>query len=94
MPTCIYWLNGKELVGKIVEKTYIDSLYVSIITIAELYFGAYNSEYVEYNIKKVCDFASCIKSVSLDLDISSKNQTQAEIFYLLTSVESGYTCQS
>ena len=40
--TCIYWLNGVESVRENVIRVGEDNLYISIVTVAELKFGAYN----------------------------------------------------
>ena len=50
---CIYLLNGEEQVMKRVGKAGIETIAVAIPTLAELYFGAYNSNHVETNISRI-----------------------------------------
>lgn len=58
--TCIYCINGKESVTRRLESIEVDELYVSIVTASELYFGAYNSKYIEDNINTVERFLSAL----------------------------------
>ncbi len=41
--TLIYWLNGNQNIERKAQSIGMDSLYYSVISKAELYFGAYNS---------------------------------------------------
>ena len=50
---CIYLLNGDERVKNRVAQAGVEAISVSILTIGELYFGAYNSERVEANLERV-----------------------------------------
>jgi predicted nucleic acid-binding protein len=54
--TCIYLLNDVPSVKKHVLQTGVDSLAISIITLAELFFGAHNSQQKEHNLRKIKDF--------------------------------------
>ena len=42
--TCIYWLKGEEKIRKSVEQVGADNLRMTIITLAELKYGAYYSK--------------------------------------------------
>lgn len=64
--TIIYWLNGNENVEKKVAYIGIENLAFSIISKAELYFGAYNSGYVEQNINNIKTFSEKLPIVSFD----------------------------
>jgi tRNA(fMet)-specific endonuclease VapC len=44
--TCIYWLNGKEKVQQKVSQLGTDHLRTTIVTFAELRYGAYKSQRV------------------------------------------------
>ena len=44
---CIYLLNGDERVKSRVAQAGAEAISVSILTVAELYFGAYNSLQLE-----------------------------------------------
>lgn len=54
--TAIGLLNGNPEVGKIIDQA--DEVYVSVVTIGELYFGAENSARVAANLQKVSQFAA------------------------------------
>ncbi len=60
--TCIYWLNGNPGVSKKVEKHGTDGLNITMITYAELRFGAYNSQRVRENLDNIDFF---LKGVSV-----------------------------
>ena len=46
---CIYWLKGYEQIKEKVKEVGEDSINITIITLAELKFGAYNSQKVKEN---------------------------------------------
>ena len=54
--TCIYWLNGEEKIRRKVEQAGPDNLRLTIITLAELRYGAYNSQNVSENLKNIDNF--------------------------------------
>ena len=51
--TLIYWLNGNQEIERKAQSVGLDSLYYAIISKAELYFGAYNSSYVQQNLSNI-----------------------------------------
>ncbi|MDR0819774.1 MAG: PIN domain-containing protein, partial [Oscillospiraceae bacterium] len=51
--TCVYFLNRNEKVAERIGELVDGDAAISIITLAELQFGAYNSERVEQNLKRV-----------------------------------------
>jgi len=53
---CIYLINGNKLLREKVHEIGVYSLGVSNATLAELYFGAYNSEYTNENLQNIADF--------------------------------------
>jgi tRNA(fMet)-specific endonuclease VapC len=55
---CVYFLKGQYNLDKRIEKAETENCFVSEITIAELKFGAENSENKEKNKKTVDDFVS------------------------------------
>ncbi len=55
---CIYLLNGNTQVKARVAQVGIESIAVSIPTLGELYFGAYNSVRVEANLVRISAFLS------------------------------------
>lgn len=63
--TIIYWMKGKpEVVEKVVHHRK-QGLAASVITRAELYFGAYRSQHVERNIAAVDGLAKTIAFLGL-----------------------------
>ena len=56
--TLIYWLNGNQKIERKAQSIGLDSLYYSVISKAELYFGAYNSSYVQQNLSNFDDKAA------------------------------------
>lgn len=70
---CIYLLNGDKSLEKKVKETGVFSLAISNATLAELYFGAYNSKRIEENIKR-------IKVFKKHLAVYSDSEKSAEIF--------------
>ena len=55
---CVYFLKGQYSLDKKIEKAEIHNCFISEITIAELKFGAENSESKEKNRKTVDEFVS------------------------------------
>jgi len=70
--TCIYWLKGKEEVKRKVEKIGVDNLRITIITLAELKYGAFNSQKVSGNLKNINDFLGKVKVLLLDEDAAER----------------------
>ena len=81
--TIIYNLKGDLKVQENLKLHVNDLIQISIITLIELYYGAYKSEYVDANIAK-------IKTLEQSLEILPTGQETAEIFGKLKSrLESG-----
>jgi tRNA(fMet)-specific endonuclease VapC len=51
--TCIYWLNGEPAVKERLLAVGWEQVAISVITQAELYYGAYNSTRVEGNLARI-----------------------------------------
>ncbi|MBF2004000.1 MAG: type II toxin-antitoxin system VapC family toxin [Chlorogloeopsis fritschii C42_A2020_084] len=77
--TCIYWLNGRQLVKDRLLAVW-HQVGICVITVAELYYGAYNSNRVEENLARVEEFIKNISIIPLD-NISLKlfGQLKAEL---------------
>jgi tRNA(fMet)-specific endonuclease VapC len=59
---CIYWLNGENKIkDKFISTVEKNEIGISIITLAELQYGAYNSTRVKENLIKIEDFANAMK---------------------------------
>jgi tRNA(fMet)-specific endonuclease VapC len=50
--TCIYWLNGREVVRNKILSIGLSNVSICSISVAELYYGAYNSSRVEGNLTR------------------------------------------
>lgn len=83
---CIYWMKGVPGVDTKIAEVDPDDIMVSIITIAELLYGAYNSANVDNNLMKVRSFEEVINVLELDKDcietyarIKAKLKTEGRI---------------
>lgn len=63
--TCIYWLKGRESVRSAILSQSWSALAISVITVAELYYGAYNSAQTEQNLARAEQFVTHITVVPL-----------------------------
>jgi tRNA(fMet)-specific endonuclease VapC len=66
--TCIYWLKGRKPVQKRLLAVGWSAVSICSITIAELYFGAYNSSKIQENLAVADQFISSISVFSLTND--------------------------
>ena len=71
--TIIYSLKGHEGIRKNLEKHIEDPVKICIITLMELYYGAYKSERVSGNLAK-------IKTIESSFEIIPTGNESAEIF--------------
>ncbi len=70
--TCIYWLKGKEEILQKVKQIGTDSLRMTIITLAELKYGAYNSKKVNENLENIIKFLRKVRVLPLDSDAAER----------------------
>jgi len=70
---CIYLLNGNESLKKRVREIGVFSISISNVTLAELYFGAYNSKKVDKNLQRINLFKK-------NLAVYSDSDESAEAF--------------
>ena len=63
---CIYWLKGKGEIRRKVEQAGADNLKITIVTLAELKYGAYKSKEVSENLKSIDNFLKKIRVLPLD----------------------------
>ena len=64
---CIAWLKGESRIRERLATLSPESVGISVINLAELFFGAYNSERVEHNLGKLVEFSSELNVVNLDM---------------------------
>jgi tRNA(fMet)-specific endonuclease VapC len=102
--TCIYWLNGRQPVREKLLAVGWDEVCICVITAAELYYGAYNSNRVSENLANAEDFIQNLPVVpltdpalrkygELKAELRRIGQTIAEFDLLIASVAlaEGYT---
>ena len=70
--TCIYWLNGLESIREHVRQCGPRNLRITIVTFAELRYGAYNSHKVEENLRKLDQFLKKVKVLPLDQEVADR----------------------
>jgi tRNA(fMet)-specific endonuclease VapC len=75
---CVYFLKGLYNLDKKIEKAETENCFVSEITIAELKFGAENSENQEKNRRTVDEFVSKFTIIPIfnSLDIYAKEKAR------------------
>ncbi len=77
---CIYWLKGKTTVRAKVEQVDWSDIAICVITATELYFGAYNSNKIEQNLKTAETFIQSITVLSLSNNTLKKfGQLKAQL---------------
>ncbi|MBI3537043.1 MAG: type II toxin-antitoxin system VapC family toxin [Chloroflexi bacterium] len=64
---CIYWLKGNATVRDRFYKAGASEIAISVITIAELFYGAYNSSRMNENLGQVETFTNGIDILQLSL---------------------------
>jgi tRNA(fMet)-specific endonuclease VapC len=64
--TCIYWLKGQESVRAAMLSQAWSTLAISVITVAELYHGAYHSTQTARNLARAEQFVTHIRVLPLD----------------------------
>jgi tRNA(fMet)-specific endonuclease VapC len=67
---CIYWLKGRESVLSKVDDIGLNNIFISMITAAELFYGAYNSQSVEKNLMTAKRFIDFFDVLDLSLEAS------------------------
>lgn len=71
--TIIFSLKGHDVVIKNLQRHFHDSMKISVITLMELYYGAYKSKKVESNLAK-------IKTLETSLEIIPLGSEVVEVF--------------
>jgi tRNA(fMet)-specific endonuclease VapC len=64
--TFIYWMKNTPSVVSRILSSGLDAVSGSVVSKAELFFGAYNSEQVEHNVKAVRKLARIVSFLPLD----------------------------
>ncbi|MEH2399437.1 type II toxin-antitoxin system VapC family toxin [Nostoc sp.] len=95
--TCIYWLNSRQPVREKLLAVGWDEVCICVITAAELYYGAYNSNRVSENLANAERFIQNLPVVpltdpalrtfgELKAELRKIGQTIAEFDLLIASV--------
>ena len=74
--TVIYTLKGDEAIQENLRKHLSDPIKITVITLMELYYGAYKSRKVTANIAKV-------KMIEHEIEIITADHRSAEIFGMI-----------
>ena len=69
---CIYFLNQNQAIVKKMSEIPVNDMAISIITIAELQFGAYNSIKVKENLERIKYLRNIIKTINLNTAITEE----------------------
>jgi tRNA(fMet)-specific endonuclease VapC len=69
---CVYFLNQERSVIEEIKQIPDEDLAVSIITLAELEYGAFNSEKVESNLRRIEFLRQKITALNIDFEIVSE----------------------
>jgi tRNA(fMet)-specific endonuclease VapC len=78
--TCIYWLKGRQPVRDKLLAVGWDEVCICVITAAELYYGAYNSNRVSENLGNAEDFIQNLSVLSLtDPALRKYGELKAEL---------------
>lgn len=68
--TIIYSLKGSSAIAKNLDRHVEDAMRISVITMMELYFGAYKSQRFEANIAKVRTIEKSFEILAADREIA------------------------
>jgi tRNA(fMet)-specific endonuclease VapC len=78
--TCIYWLKNITSVTNKIQTIGWENICICNITVAELYFGAYNSQKVTENLTRAENFIQNIDVIALDNNAVKKfGELKAEL---------------
>ena len=65
--TIIYWIKNKyPQIGQMIEKVGSQNIFVSSISIAELFYGAHNSEQKQKNLKLIAELVEEVNIIDFD----------------------------
>lgn len=67
--TIIYILKGHPMVGENLRRHYHDPIKISVITLMELYYGAYKSQKVMSNLVKIKTLEEALEIIPLGQEI-------------------------
>jgi tRNA(fMet)-specific endonuclease VapC len=68
--TCVFWLRGRPAVQARLAAVDPDALHISVVTLAELRYGADCSAQPDANHQAIDDFVSGVAVLAVDADIA------------------------
>lgn len=78
--TCIYWLRNRQSVRERVREVGWNQITICVITVAELYYGAYNSARVTENLARAEFFIHNLPVLPLnDIGLRRFGELKAEL---------------
>jgi tRNA(fMet)-specific endonuclease VapC len=69
---CVHFLNRNPVVFEKLQQVSDEDIGVSIISIAELKFGAYNSKKIKNNLEKIKSFTNIVQTIRINDDVADK----------------------
>ncbi len=76
---CIYFLKGKYHIKSKIEEAGLSNCFISEITIAELAYGAYNSEQFEKHIQEVLKMQALFEVIPINEILISFGEEKARL---------------
>ncbi len=64
--TCIFWLKGNRKIEKKALTVGLDRLYISFVTLSELYYGAYKSQKLKGNLAGIKTLEGKLRRIDSD----------------------------
>ncbi len=64
--TCIFWLKGNKRIEKKALKVGLDRLFISFVTLSELYYGAYKSQKIKENLAGIKTLEGKLRRIDSD----------------------------
>jgi tRNA(fMet)-specific endonuclease VapC len=70
--TCIYWLKGRDEIRLKVQEIGGHNLGITIVTLAELKYGAYNSKKVRSNLEAIENLLRRVRVLTMDQESADR----------------------
>jgi len=67
--TLIFWLKGDRNIDRKIQKNNSSNLHISVISLAELYYGAYKSAKVDANLKNIEKIKNRFQILKIDENV-------------------------
>lgn len=84
---CIFCMRGKFEMNQKIAKAGISNCFLSDITIAELYYGAENSDYPEKTMRETEEFISLFQILSFDKSLHTFGKGKAYLSAIGQKIE-------